>query len=299
MKTFTFFYKLFYDKYDKHSVFIEKVIEFYSIYDGFMFDIDISKEEDIFVSIYKNILLKYNKIKDIIDTQYTLKTEEKQLLERLAIGDRMAYTALKKEKISQVNGSIIYNRLLDLDLIEKEYSREKIEKKYKLTKKEFRGYQIQHKYKFKNSFIRFWFNFIEPNMEYLAKGEYHKVLEKIQKHFESFVSLTFEDLSNELVKKIFNNKIVEIGSYWDKKIEIDLLCKLSSDTIIAGECKWKNHKISKNILNSLVHKTIVSNLNANYFILFSKRGFSKELHNLNTQNIFLYDMKAFERLVHD
>lgn len=301
LNKYKIFYDIFYDRYDKEKVFLERVIEYYSIFDGYMLELNINKDFDIFDNIYKNIILKYKEIKAIIDNKYLLEIKEKSLLERIAIGDRRAYTALKKEKISQSSGSYFYNNLIKIGILEIEHSREKpinrLNNKY--IKKEFRGYQIQHKYKFKNSFLRFWFNFIEPNMDFLEKELYHKVLEKIERHFESFVSLTFEELSNLLINKKFNNHIKEIGSYWDKKIEIDLLCKLSNNITIVGECKWKNHKISKKILNSLVQKSLISNLDATYFALFSKRGFSKELKNIKNNRILLYDLKSFERLIND
>jgi hypothetical protein len=293
-------YNIFFEKFDNYFLFLEQVIEFYSIYDGYPLDIEIDKKDTIQESIKENILKRYKELSFILDKDLMLNPNEVALLERIAIGDRRAFTAIKKENISQINGSYIFNKLQEIGLLEKELSREKLLTSSKTLpkKKEYRGYQVQHKFKFRSSFLRFWFNFIEPNIKLLEKGEYDKVLEKILKHFESFVSFTFEELSLELIKVEFDN-IVEIGSYWDKRIEIDLLCKLSSDISIAGECKWKNHKMSKKIFNSLESKVNISNLYIDKFALFSKRGFSKELQRLNNKNILLYDLKSFKRLVDD
>jgi hypothetical protein len=47
-----------------------------------------------------------------------------------------------------------------------------------------------------------------------------------------------------------------------------------------------------------MNKSNISNLNANYYALFSKRGFSKELLNIKSNKILLFDLKSFERLIH-
>jgi hypothetical protein len=299
-----FFFELndiFFDKFDKYLLYFETLIEFYSIYDGYPLELNIKKDDNILKSIYANILLKYKSLHEIIDSEYMFTCKETALLERIAIGDRRAYTAIKKERISQITGNQCYHKLENIGILQKELSREKpiITLKHLPKKKEYRGYQIEHKFKFNSSFLRFWFNFIEPNIKLLEKDEYDKVLEKISRHFESFVSFTFEELSQELIKNEYGNVVLEIGSYWDKNIEIDLLCKLTGYTTIAGECKWKNHKVSKNVLNTLVSKCNTSLLRANKYALFSKRGFSKELQNLKDKNILLYDLRSFKGLLDD
>ena len=67
--------------------------------------------------------------------------------------------------------------------------------------------------------------------------------------------------------------------------------------MIAGECKWKNQRISKNILNKLEKKCEVGNLKVDYYALFSKSGFSNELLRNRPDNLLLFDSNDFEMLL--
>ncbi|WP_458701693.1 DUF234 domain-containing protein [Sulfurospirillum sp. 1307] len=126
------------------------------------------------------------------------------------------------------------------------------------------------------------------------------MLQNIIDNIESFISLSFEELSNELlIHKYKKENILNHGSYWDKKVEIDLLIEKKDGTIITGEAKWKNHKICKNILNKLQAKCQRADINPDYFALFSKSGFSKELKAINDKQILLYELKDFEGLLMD
>ena len=223
------------------------------------------------------------------------------MLRKLSLGDRKKYSIYKNGMFSQTKGRTLYKKLYDLNIIKKEFSREKPIKKHpkQLIKKELRGYIIEDKIKFVSNFSRFWFSFISANYKLIENKKYKSVLKKIEEGFEKFVSLTFEDLSNELIKKSYKPQLVETGSYWDKDIEIDILAKSSDKKIIAGESKWKNQKICKNILTKLQKKCIKAGFEPTYYALFSKSGFSKELQKSKNPNLLLYDINSFERLYDD
>ncbi len=178
-------------------------------------------------------------------------------------------------------------------IVKKEYSREKPIKKShpkQKLKKNLRKYRISHKIRFEKPFFRFWFRYIEPNINDLEENNFEKVLKLIQSDFENFVSLTYEELSNELIKDRFTN-ILSTGSYWDIKIELDILTALEDGKIVVGECKWKNSKICKKTLTSLQKKCKVANIEADFFALFSKSGFSNELLKNRDKNILLFDLE--------
>ncbi|HIE34799.1 MAG TPA: hypothetical protein EYP79_01195, partial [Campylobacterales bacterium] len=163
-----------------------------------------------------------------------------------------------------------------MKILKKEYSREKPIKKSnpkEKLKKSLRRYKISHKIRFQKPFLRFWFRYIEPNIKDLENCKFKKVIKIIQNDFDNFVSLTYEELSNELIKERFKD-IDSSGSYWDIKIELDILASLKDNKIVVGECKWKNSKICKKTLTSLKKKCKISNIEADFFALFSKSGFS-------------------------
>ncbi|WP_281951098.1 DUF234 domain-containing protein [Nitrosophilus kaiyonis] len=177
-------------------------------------------------------------------------------------------------------------------MIKKEYSRENLPKKQpkQKLKKNLRKYRISHKIKFEKPFFRFWFRYIEPNLKDLKEKNFTKIMTIIEKDFDNYVSLTYEELSNEIIKDKFKNFITS-GSYWDRKVELDILASLENGEIIVGECKWKNSKICKKTLTSLQKKCKIAQIDVNYYALFSKSGFSNELLKNKEKNILLFDLE--------
>ena len=160
-------------------------------------------------------------------------------------------------------------------------------------KKSQRRYRIQHKVRFNKPFIRFWYRYIYPNEKLIYTNDIDTLISLILDDLENFVSLTFEELSMELLKERFK-KIKSIGSYWDQKVELDILVELENGNKIVGECKWKNSKICKKTLTSLQKKCAIAKIEANYFALFSKSGFSNELLKNKDPNILLFDLEDFK-----
>jgi len=278
---------------------IEETIEFYSVFEGYPFLNFINFDDDLITCIEKNIIQRIDELKVyfVYDEDILFQKDLESILIRLAIGDRKSYTVYKKENISQVRGRAIYKSLFQKNIIKKERSRESPLREYKgqLIKKSLRNYTVQDKIHFSSNFTRFWFKFIAPSI----KNSLHTddIIQNIINNIESFISLSFEELSNELLlNKYKEEDIISYGSYWDKNIEIDLLVEKKDGTVTAGEAKWKNHRICKNILNKLQDKCLKGNLEANYFALFSKSGFSKELKANKDKKVLLFELKDFEEL---
>ncbi len=215
---------------------------------------------------------------------------DSNLLINLAWGDRKINSAIKKSLINENIGKQRIEFFEKIGLIKKEFSREEQPKKskYQKQKKYLRKYRISHKIVFNKPFYRFWFRYIEPNINALKEGKYKSIIKIIKKDFGNFLSYIYEQFCNEMLKEQF--LIKTIGSYWDRNVEIDILAYLEKDLIIAGECKWKNSKICKKTLTSLQKKCKIANIKADYFALFSKSGFSNELLN-KANEILLFDLE--------
>lgn len=288
-------FKSFHNQY-KHLD-IEESVEFYSVFDGHTFLEFIKLDFDLATCIQTEILDRIEEMKPyfIYDEDKNFQNDLESLLMRLAKGDRKNYTVYKKENISQIRGKALYKSLFEKGIIKKERSREKPIREYKgqLIKKALRRYEIQDKIHFKDNFTRFWFRFIAPALKNKKKLHVEDIIENI----EQYISLCFEELSNDLIMHNYKKEeIINHGSYWDKNIEIDLLIEIANGTIIAGETKWKNHKVCKNILTTLQKKCERVELGADKLALFSKSGFSKELLKERSDNIMLFALKDFEVL---
>jgi len=283
-----------------HTPYLEmqELIRYFAVFDGFP-DLGVLRNhETLLANIEKNILEHYhdNKRLFLFSHDKALQNDIEKTLHRLAVGTRKHYSIYKD--ISQTRGREIYKILFDSAIITKEYTREKpLPKHLGPLKKEFRGYKREDKILFSKEFYRFWYTFIFPHYADLEKNEYNLVLKEIEQDLDYFVSDFFEELSNALIAHIYHDKTKEIGGYWDKDVEIDLFVKLYDGIQIVGECKWKNHKISKNILNKLRKVTDKAGIRADYYALFSKNGFSKELEKGEDKQVLLYDLESFKRLL--
>ncbi|MGL5622181.1 DUF234 domain-containing protein, partial [Cetobacterium sp.] len=72
--------------------------------------------------------------------------------------------------------------------------------------------------------------------------------------------------------------IKSIGRWWDKNEEIDVVA-LGEKEILFGECKWSNKHVGLSVLFKLQEKAkkVDKKGKKEFYILFSKSGFSEEL----------------------
>lgn len=287
-------FKEFHEKYNYLT--IQETIEFYSVFEGHPFLEFLSFDDSLEESIKTHILERIEDLKPyfIYDENSDFQRDLESVLYRLAIGDRKSYTVYKKENISQGRGRLLYKALFEQNIIKKEKSRELPKREFKgqLIKKSLRRYEVQDKIHFQNNFTRFWFTFIYP---------YDKNVEQIFLHvnnaMEQFISLSFEELSIELMSKLLGKEFIEQqGSFWDKNREIDLLIEMKDGTMIAGESKWKNHRTSKKTLNSLINKCEKAYFEVDKYVLFSKSGFTNELLALKNLPLKLCSLEDFKAL---
>ena len=144
-------------------------------------------------------------------------------------------------------------------------------------------------YKIKDNYLRFWFNYVYPYQSYLEIGNINYPLEKIKNEFDLWVSKTYEELAREslLNTNIIPFPIKKLGRWWDKNNEIDIV-RIGENEIVFGECKWSVKKVGLSVLYDLKEKSKkVQWKNTNrkeYFILFSKEGFSDELIEFTKEN---------------
>ncbi len=239
-------------------------------------------------------------LKSLINPIYLLTEPYRAILIAIARGDGRLSNIFRKARVGSTFGLEVLKELEGLDIIKFEISREEPLKKYPNQKleKSLRSYKIESKVRFISPFYRFWFGFVEPYNKDLSKKNSERFFKNFEKHFSRLNSLVFEQLSNELLNIYFNNKLKSMGSYWDKNSEFDIFATTEDNKIILGECKYKNRKICKNELSKLKSKAKESNISVNIYALFSKNGFSNELQNSNINNLLLFKLKDFSKLLY-
>lgn len=266
-----------------------KLVDFYCVFDGCFIR---ASSSDLFESIKNDILPFY----PLLSSKFKLDKQSAKALHILAKNSRKRYSINKQ--LGHFAASFTMNKLLERGFLQIEKSKEeKIKrKKGQKLKKALRKYTIQDKVLFRNNFLRFFAYFLQPNENLILNKAYDELLAKIKKEFKHYQSLCFEGLGRELLESKF--KINSISSFWSNDVEIDLFYKDSKLTVL-GEVKFKDKKICKNIFNSLQNKAKILNLKPDYFVIFSKSGFSSELIKSKEANLLLFDFDELKTLLKD
>lgn len=213
------------------------------------------------------------------------------ILTGIAMGDGKTTTAFKRANVSSEVGLNAIDELCDTGII-------KLEKGSKHFTSWAQNETVANKLFFTSPFLRFWFTFVSPIFKGIRDGDYKELRERFTNRQSEFLQLPFTQLSHELVKLSFtDDPIVEIGTYWDNKIELDIYAKTTSGKIIVGTCKYTNSKMKKSELTKLQEISKEVNIDADIFILISKNGFSSELKSLKGENLKLLTLKNFKKLV--
>ncbi|MCY0858841.1 MAG: ATP-binding protein [Sulfolobaceae archaeon] len=112
-----------------------------------------------------------------------------------------------------------------------------------------------------DNFTNFWFRFIYPNLSEIEEGNY----EISEDEYNEYLGKVFEDIARQYLRDKY--KLKNLGRYWYKDIEIDILDKGLN---VAGECKWSDNVDGVRALYELKDKLERLNLNVKRFVLFAK-----------------------------
>ncbi len=272
-----------------------KLLQFYSVIGGIPKYIEFFDEEkDVFENIKENILAKNSFLYE--EPKFVLKDEVREpityfsILQVISQGEHKIGNIASRLGIETKNLTSFIEKLIELELIERQIP---ITEENPLKSK-------KGLYFIKDKFFNFWFRYVFPYQSYLETERYEYVLEKIKLEFKYYVSLVFEDVSQDFLLKNADLPFViqKIGRWWDKDTEIDIVA-LGDKEILFGECKYWDKPIGLNVLNTLKEKAKKVNWKIEnrkeFFAVFSKNGFTEDLVNLSKKekNIFLFSLQNF------
>ncbi|MFZ3054801.1 MAG: ATP-binding protein [Minisyncoccales bacterium] len=269
--------------------------EFLSIYTvcggmpAYLLEIDknISLEENIKENIFKKTSFLYNEV------EFILKEELREHKNYLSILRSVSSSKTKFGEISNDTGleknvlTKYINTLIKLRLIEKEVpaTEDNLQK------------SKQGIYKISDNFLRFWFYYVFSYKSDLEIERYDEVSRKIKETFGGIKALVYESVCRELLSE-FRNELFSferIGRWWKKGEEIDIV-GLNNKTkeIIFGECKWSDSPVDVGVYFDLKRKSEEVEWNKGkrkeYFILFSKKGFTQKMNDLaKKEKVFLVE----------
>ncbi|MFA5233497.1 MAG: DUF234 domain-containing protein [Sulfurimonas sp.] len=268
---------------------LEQALEYFSVFGGTSWSVDMSKplEELIENKVLKNYTYIHGDITKLTQSDKV----SHSLLSAVAAGDGRVHSAIKRARISRVEGENAIATLCAKNLLKREFS---------LESPPNDDEKIDEKLNFNTPFMRFWFAFVSPYFKGIKEGDFKEAMESFANRKSDFYELTFKKLSSELIKKsLSDDPIVEIGSYWDRETQIDILAKTKSGKIVAGICKYSNQKAKKSELTKLQEQCRLAELTPDICVIVSKSGFSNELKALKGEDVKLFGLKNFKILIED
>jgi AAA+ ATPase superfamily predicted ATPase len=91
--------------------------------------------------------------------------------------------------------------------------------------------------------LRFWFRFVYPNTSFLSQmGAARMLQERVRPGLDAYYGSCFERLCREALPVWYTRTgataAFEVGEYWDKAIQIDVVGLRDDGWTDLGECKW-------------------------------------------------------------
>ena len=269
----------------------EDLVEKFAIFGGVGWG-DIDTSQPSYELIEKLILKDYNYIRNDISDITSGAPLYHALLSAIAMGDGKTHSSYKRAKLNKEVGDKAVSELVNRGIIY-------IQK----PKKEFTSWsdneKIDNRLYFTTPFLRFWFAFVSPLFKGIRDGDYTEVKKRWKNREAEFTNLIFTQLSHGLIKNIFEKEdlIEEVSNYWDKEAEFDIFAKTKSGKILLGSTKYTNAKVKKSELTRLQELAKKANIDADIFLILSKKGFSSELKALKGKDLRLFSIKNFAKLV--
>ncbi len=252
-----------------------QLIELYAVLSGVPKYIEVFRQSgDIFRDIEDNILAKdsflYQEPIFILNEELSDTTTYFSIMAVISAGEHKIGNIAKKLQVSTNNLTSFFNKLMELELVERE-----VPVTEQNPQKSKRGL-----YFIKDHFFRFWFRYIFPYRSYIEIENSRFVLRKIKESFNEYVSLSFERVMAQYLMEMETPpfEIERVGRWWNNAEEIDIVA-IGDQDILFGECKWRNQPISPNVLHDLKRKSALIDPAGRrpHYALFSRSGFTPPL----------------------
>jgi uncharacterized protein len=248
---------------------------------------ELSLKENILKKIFPNTEFLHNEVEFVLKEELREPKNYLSILRAISMGKRKFgeianETALEKNVLTKY-----LNTLEHLKLIEKEVP----VTENNLLKSRKNLYIIT------DNFFRFWFQYVFPYKSSLEIEQFNEVLRIVDESFPLLQAATYEKVCREITwnlsDKIF--RFERVGKWWEKEQEIDVVgINRQTRQILFGEAKCSAKPVGTNIFEALKQKSRLvdweKNSRKEYFILFSKSGFTKEMLSVaKKEKVFLVE----------
>ena len=142
-------------------------------------------------------------------------------------------------------------------------------------------------YSIHDPMFRFWFRFIAPNRSLIERRVTNIAYDRIAQHLDEYMGPVFEEICKQYLWKALLKGSSEVAfsdlqRWWgtDSKtkesVEVDIVGAESKHKGLLAECKWRNERIDRGVLNHLIAKKNFFSFTETIFYLFSKNGFTEQ-----------------------
>jgi len=261
---------------------MEVAVDYFTVFGGL--DKKINLEIPFDELIEKHILKEYKYLRNFVSDITKGNEKFHAVLSASALGDRRTNSSFKRIKMDFDDGMDIVEELRDIGCIKLERSVGDV--------------YVSDKILITSPFLRFWFAFVSPVFKGIRDGEFEEFFKIYNNRKVEFRDLIFNQLSHELVKETFKeDKIYNIGRYWDDEREVGLVAKTKSGKVLVGSCKYTEKKLKKSELNKLKENCEKAEIKADKYLIFSKKGYSSELKSLKSDSVQLFTCKHLKELI--
>ncbi|SFS10084.1 hypothetical protein SAMN05216559_3657 [Halomicrobium zhouii] len=181
------------------------------------------------------------------EPEYVLRTELREPNRYFAILTAIAAGKATSNEIAQAVGidgkqiSTYMQKLERLRLVERE-----------VPVTEEKAKSRRGRYRILDPLFRFWFRFVygtEDRYERLGEDAYEAVVEP---ELPDFVSQEFERLCQDALPDLYPEEtFLDIGRWWYKEHEVDVVGFTTGNTMVVGECKFTSAPLDYSALTSL------------------------------------------------
>ena len=249
-----------------------------------MLDDSRSLDENITEQFFTKTGYLYDEARNLLAQEFSDTAIVNNIIEQIASGE----TALNiiADKIHEKEATVLYslNKLISVGLVEKRHCITE-EKNRKKTQ-----------YILKDQMFRFWYAFVPAaaSSVEIGKGDvyYNKI---VRPQLHNFMGNVFEEMCRYYILREgldgnLNCFVTQVGTWWgteiiendagQKKIQsadVDVVGLAPSErAMIVGECKFKNEKTGRDVLETLARRSraIPSNYRIVQYLLFSRGGFT-------------------------
>lgn len=194
------------------------------------------------------------------------------IIRAVATGSSKISEIASKVGIDNAKASNYIDKLIELGIIEKETPAAAPKSSRKTI------------YGIKDGMFRFWYKFIPQNNVLIQRDKAETAWQNIEPQFSDYMGKVFEDICADYLWENYESLPVSyqlLGRWWGanpklkREEEIDIVAYADNKAILC-ECKWRNEKTDKIVLETLLERRkLLTHFDECYYYIFSKTVFTK------------------------